>query len=126
MYIYASAEEILQSALKKLRLKLGEPEKTSIVCGEIMRINASGKRTTEEFNADKLRYDYGFYPYYFERRTIPYSAPSVPKDVSVEERDYLEELKTVAHYFGYSDDYIDLLLYEGYAIEDIEDVLYCV
>lgn len=35
VYIYASTEEILQSALKKLRLNLGEPEKVSIVCGEI-------------------------------------------------------------------------------------------
>lgn len=42
-----------------------------------------------------------------------------------EERDYIDELKTVAHYFGYSDDYIDCLLSEGFAIEDIEYVLYC-
>ena len=125
VYIYASAEEILQSALKKLRLNLGEPEKISIVCGEIMRINASGKRTVEEFNIDKLCYDYGFYPYYFGRRSVPHSAPSAAVSLNEEERDYIDELKTVAHYFGYSDDYIDMLLSEGFAIEDIEEVLYC-
>lgn len=125
VYIYASTEEILQSALKKLRLNLGEVEKVSIVCGEIMRINASGKRTVEEFNADKLCYDYGYYPYYFGRRSVPHSAPSTPAVVSPEEQDYIEELKNVAHYFGYSADYIDFLLSEGFAIEDIEEVLYC-
>lgn len=48
------------------------------------------------------------------------------KDKNTEERDYLTELKTVAHYFGYSNDYIDFLLSEGYTLEEIEDVLYCV
>ena len=127
IYIYASTEEILQSALKKLKLNLGEPKRVSTVCGEIMRIDASGERTVEEFNADKLCYDYGFYPYYFGRRPVPHSAPSTstPKRMTAEERDYIEELKTVAHYFGYGDDYIDLLLSEGYDVEDIEEALYC-
>lgn len=125
VYIYASTEEILRSALRKLRLNLGEPEKISIVCGEIMRINVGGERAVEEFNADKLCYDYGFYPYYFSRRAVPHLEPSAPKDMSAEERGYIDELKTVAHYFGYSDDYIDYLLSEGHAIEDIEEVLYC-
>lgn len=126
VYIYASTEEILQSALKKLRLNLGEPEKVAVVCGEIMRINANGKRTVEEFNIDKLCYDYGFYPYYFGRRSVSHSAPLAAVSLNEEERDYIEELKAVAHYFGYSDDYIDYLLSEGFAIEDIEEVLYCV
>ena len=125
VYIYASTEEILQSALKKLRLNLSEPEKVSVICGEIMRISANGKRTVEEFNIDKLCYDYGFYPYYFGRRATLRSAPSIPTTLNDEERNYIEELKTVAHYFGYSDDYIDYLLVEGFAIEDIEEVLYC-
>lgn len=125
VYIYASTEEILQSALKKLKFNIGEPEKITIVCGEIMRINSSGKRTTEEFNTDKLCYDYGFYPYHFGWGRVPHSAPSAPKDMSTEERDYIDELKMIAHYFGYSDDYIDMLLSEGFAIEDIEEVLYC-
>lgn len=106
-------------------MNLGESEKVSVVCGEIIRINASGKRTVEEFSADKLCYDYGFYPYYFGRRAVPHSAPSIPTTLNDEERDYIDELKTVAHYFGYSDDYIDYLLSEGFAIEDIEEVLYC-
>lgn len=56
---------------------------------------------------------------------MPHSAPSAPKDMSAEEKDYIEELKTVVGYFGYSEDYIDYLLSNGYAIEDIEVILYC-
>lgn len=126
VYIYASTEEILQSALKKLKMSLGESEKISIVCGEIMRINASGKRTVEEFNTDRLMScSYDFYPYHFGWGRVSHSAPSAPKDMSTEEHNYIDELKMIAHYFGYSDEYIDYLLEEGFAIEDIEEVLYC-
>lgn len=90
-----------------------------------MKIDKSGKRTVEKFNADKLCYDYGFYPYHFRWRTLPNSAPSETVSLNAEENDYIDELKTVAHYFGYSDDYIDFLLAEGYTLEDIEEVLYC-
>ena len=126
VYIYASTEEILQSALKKLKLNFGEPKRVSTVCGEITHINARGERTVEEFNADRLLHcGYDYYPYYFGRRYVPHSAPSKTTAVSPEEKDYIDELKTVAHYFGYSDDYIDYLLAEGFTIEDIEEVLYC-
>lgn len=126
MYIYASTEEILQSALKKLKLNLGKPEKISISCGEIMQIDKNGKRTIEKFNVDSLCYDYSFYPYYFGGRVMSHSAPSETVSLDTEERDYIDMLKAVAHYFGYSDDYIDFLLAEGYTMEDIEEVLYCV
>lgn len=97
------------------------------MCGEITQINARGERTVKEFNADRLLHcGYDYYPYYFGRRYVPHSAPSKTTAVSPEEKDSIDELKTVAHYFGYSDDYIDYLLAEGFAIEDIEEVLYCV
>lgn len=123
VYIYTSTEEILQSALKKLHLRLGEPIKIPIVCGEILRIDQNGKRTTGNFCADKLYFDYGYYPYSFRYTPLGKSEPSVvsnPAKVS-----YLNELKSFAHGFGYSDDYIDYLLEEGYDLDDIEEMLYC-
>ena len=125
VYIYASTEEILQSALKKLRLNLGKPERISIVCGEMMRIDANGKRTVEEFDISKSCYNHGFYPYYFGRRAVTHSAPSRPAGMSVEERDYINELKNIAYFFGYSDTDIDTLIAEGFTIDDIEEILYC-
>lgn len=126
VYIYASTEEILLSALKKLSLNLGEPDKISIGCGKIMRINSSGKRTIEEFNADNLLFDYSLCPYCFGYSVIPHSVSSKTISLNIDELTYINELKTVARYFGYTDDYIDFLLSEGYSIDDIEEVLYCI
>ena len=41
-----------------------------------------------------------------------------------EMRDYIDELKTVARYFGYSEDDIDVLLSEGYTVDEIEEILF--
>lgn len=90
-----------------------------------MRIDHSGKRTVAEFDIDKLCYNYGLYPYYFGRRAVPHSAPSKPAAMTADERNYLDELKSVAHFFGYSDADIDALVAEGFTIDDIEEVLYC-
>lgn len=62
VYIYASTEEILMTALRNLRLGIGQPEKILIKCGEIMKIDNNGRRTTESFNIDRLYYGGGFYP----------------------------------------------------------------
>ena len=45
--------------------------------------------------------------------------------VIYEKRDLLSDLKNAAHCMGYSDTYIDLLLSEGYAADEIEEMLYC-
>ena len=57
VYIYASTERILQTALRELRLDLGEFEKIPIVCGDIMRIDIDGDHITAGFDAEKLGYE---------------------------------------------------------------------
>lgn len=111
VYIYTSTEDILQSALKKLHLDLEEPEMIPIVCGEILRIDKEGNRATENFCTDKLCFNYRFYPYRFDYEN----------EGAIE---YIDELKSIARCFGYTDEYIDFLLEEGYAIEEIEEFLY--
>ena len=125
IYIYASTEEILQSALKKLRFSLGKPEEIPVVCGEIMKISRSGKRTVEHFNSDNLYCGYGFYPYHFRRRSASHAVPENDTAMSADECAYIDDLKTVAYCFGYSNDFIDLLISEGYTTDEIEEILYC-
>lgn len=122
VYIYASTERILQTALRGLRLDLGEFEKLPISCGEIMRIDADGKRTIEEFDSSKICNDQCFYSRLFGRNAVPKSQSSVCEYMNSDE---LAELKTVASYLGYSDDLIGALILYGYTVEDIEEILYC-
>ena len=39
--------------------------------------------------------------------------------------DYIEDLKSVAAYQGYSPEVVDTLLAEGFMPEEIEDYIYC-
>ncbi len=41
------------------------------------------------------------------------------------ERQYIQDLKSVAGCYGYAPEEIDGLLADGYSIEDIEEMLYC-
>ena len=120
LYIYASTEEILTVALSKIRFIVGKPERISLTCGEILRIDAYGRRSLTHFNADKLLYDRWFYPF----RSFCNIDKSVDNTES-EQAEYIEELKSVACYLGFSPDYIDYLLEEGFDTMDIEEILYC-
>ena len=42
-----------------------------------------------------------------------------------EDSSLIEYLKSVACYLGYSPDDIDLLISEGFSLEEVEDYLYC-
>lgn len=106
----------------KLSFDFGEYEKIPIRCGEIMRIDADGKRTIEEFDSSKICNDQCFYSRLFGRNAVPKSQSSVCEYMNSDE---LAELKMVASYLGYSDDLIDALILYGYTVEDIEVILYC-
>ena len=44
LYLYASTEEILNQALRRMRLALERPERIPLECGEILKIRPSGVR----------------------------------------------------------------------------------
>ena len=123
LYLYASTEEILQRALNYMHLGLEHPQKVSVDCGEILCITKDGTRAKVEFSIDNLIsrwYWQSAWPTPMSRsnRTIR-SWQSEP------DKEYLQELKSVAQYYGYAPDVIDALLQDGYTTDDLEEMLYC-
>lgn len=108
LYLYASTEEILQSALKKISVNLGKAEKIPIESGEILRIDSHGQRKTCRFRMQPM-----FSPYY----------TSWYREI-MGERSYIDELKSLSGAFGYSADDVDELLETGITPEEIEDWFY--
>ncbi len=120
LYLYASTEEILKTALRKMPYDFGIPEKVQINEGEIMKIQPSGVRTLSEFSTEKL-YMYGYcgYPYrYLWNDTYDYSKPQK------QDGPYLSMLKSMAATFGYRAEDVDTLVAEGFSPMEIEELFY--
>ena len=116
LYLYASTDCILKTALQHLPMRLGQYTEVAIESGEILRIDSYGKRSYSSFSTDNIRTKY--YPCYF----FPWE-----EDYWVARSDqssYVDELKAVAPAFGYTVDDIDLLIADGISPEDIEEYFY--
>ena len=111
IYIYASTEEILLKALKKMPYRFGAYEKIDIASSEILKISKHGKISKSYFDGSNL-IDYSYYPRAF-------------RFARTDEDDYLDTLKSVATTYGISENYIDCLLEEGFTTDDIEELIYC-
>ena len=115
-YIYASTEPILKAALKQLNMKLGKPTKIKLDCGEILRIDAAGNMTRSQFDDSKIFLGYSHWPRY-------YSRPAVWETVQDSQASYIEDLKSVAAYYGIWPEDIDEMLADGVTPEEIEELL---
>lgn len=108
LYVYASTEEILYKSLIDTKLfaevKQGRFEESEINSGEILKITPDGMMSFDTFKYT----DYSSFRWW---------------DYGIKD-DYVEELKSVAVYHGYSPDEIDMLISEGFAPEEIEDFIY--
>lgn len=111
IYIYASTEEILLKALKKMPYRFGSYEKIDIASGEILKIDKYGKTSKTYFDDSNL-IDYSYYP-----RTFGFA--------HTDDEEYLDTLKSIATTYGISENYIDCLLEEGFTTDDIEELIYC-
>jgi len=118
VYLYASTEEILIEALLGLPYKLGRAEHVKIFCGDILRIDCHGKRSWNKFDCDKL-----LWPYPCSSRRVPMFHQN-DKCASTGREEYLDELKSVAAWYGFSPGYIDSLLADGFTTDDMEEMLY--
>ena len=112
LYVYASTEEILYKALVDTKLfdeiKTGNFEEMTINEGDILHLLPDGTIAYDKFN----------YIEYFGRRNW--------WDYSIDYDDlYIEDLKSVAAYQGYSEKDIDNLLKDGFTPEEIEEYIYC-
>ncbi|MDD3021258.1 MAG: hypothetical protein PHX61_09845 [Alphaproteobacteria bacterium] len=118
LYLYASTEEILKTALRKLGL-LGSGEvSVPLSCGDLLCIDGnSGRLEREQF--DFPLYSYGSW----------FCGRSFQQGNSVRQMDfeeaYWEELKSVAGAFGYGPEDIDFLHHQGFTTDELEELLYC-
>lgn len=123
LYVYASTEEILYKALVDVpllfkALKKGEFEEVYITEGDILKICSNGD----------LKKGYFEYKYYYGRSWWDYDYfPSTcyGSQAGYSSSDYIEDLKSVASYQGYSPDEIDELVIAGFSLDEIEEYLYC-
>ena len=115
-YIYASTEPILKTALKQLNLKLGKPTKVKLDCGEILKIDAVGAMSRSQFDDSKIFMGYSHWPCY-------YSRPAVWEPIQDSQASYIEDLKSVAAYYGIWPEDIDEMLADGVTPEEIEELL---
>ena len=118
LYVYASTDEILYKALIDsslfLALKKGEYEEVSISEGDILKICYDGTLTRNKFK----------YSYYYGKNWWDYGAfCGFGRDYT--KSHYVEDLKTIACYQGYSPEDIDTLLRQGFSPEEIEEYIYC-
>lgn len=119
-YLYASTEEILNNALGALDMADVNVVSVKISPGDIMRIDAKGQRSVTHFDDSKLYHSqYTFWPGWGGGYTDTILMTQEPIDQL-----YLDELKSVAGYYGYTSESIDRLLRQGFLPEEIEELLY--
>lgn len=113
LYVYASTDSILWKSLIETplfdSLKKGEFEIVPIESGELLKITSSGIIEKESF---RFVESYGTNWRSYGGFTFGNSQ-------------YIENLKSVANYFGYDSRDIDEMLANGYDCEEIEELLYC-
>ena len=117
VYIYASTEAILTRALNRLRLPLGKHERITLECGDILKITASGQQAMAAFDASNLILPWGYWPLWPDSRKNPTKNQTA-------EKEYLDELKSVACCYGYSPEAVDRMLASGFTTDEVEEFLY--
>lgn len=118
LYVYASTEDILQKALMKAGLSLGTMERVNMYTGELLRIDTRGRIARSYFDDNRLYSAFSFpWSRWEDHKTVkrPYANDS----------DYLEDLKSVAVFYGLYPEDIDALIEDGMDPMEIEEMLYC-
>lgn len=113
LYVYASTEEILWKALIETdlfqELKDGIYESIKITDGDILHILPNGELVYSKFNFTDYS-GYGRCNWWDYGTDRSYS--------------YIDDIKSISAYYGYSEEEIDELLAEGFTPEEIEETLY--
>ena len=114
LYVYASTDEILYKALVDTKLfseiKQGAFEEIKINSGDILNILQDGTVVYDKF-------EYTDYSYFGHCHWWNYNTSK---------NSYIDDLKSVAAYQGYSPDDVDELINSGFTPEEVEEYLYCI
>lgn len=120
LYLYASMEEILRNALKRIQepMDLMGYNQVKLSCGDLLRIGPNGAIFSSSFDATNLCWNW--WP------LICVGGPSVAGGASgrAPEIEYCDALKTVARAYGFSPEDIDKLTAQGFSPEEIEAYLW--
>lgn len=118
IYVYASTDEILYKSLIDFPLlfkaiKNGDFEEVEISEGEILKISSNG-------DLEKGKFDFSYYCVrnWWDFGIKPYHSSTITQD------SYIEDLKSIACYQGFSSETVDELLNNGFTLEEIEDYIY--
>lgn len=114
-YLYASTEEILQNTVKRLHLQKLPCERLIPEMGDIIRIDRLGNLSSSSFDVTNLLPEWPVFSG---------SVGRIPSKQLTQKNTYLQELKEIAGYYGYSSDDVDLLYARGYSCSEIEEILY--
>mgnify|MGYP002772260905 FL=1 len=112
-YLYASTDEILMRAIKKIGLK--NYSKINISCGDILKISPNGMIEMQTFDF-KDRY-YGMFGSGYGYTSYD------PYDYEAEDM-YISEITEYASYFGIDSEDVMMLIEYGYDELEIEEMLY--
>lgn len=112
-YLYASTEEILKQAMKKLGLLQLKHSQIKLACGDILKITSTGKQYHGKFDTSNLEMwsYYSYRPYH-----TFYATPR--------RNEYQQDLMSYAKCCGIDDADIEMLLDFGYDEDTIEELLY--
>ena len=117
IYVYTSTDDILYKAIVDSMLfedlKKGSFNEVPIREGEILKINPDGTLEKETFTYSEsfgcAWWEYGFCPNHRSSST---------------DQEYLDILRTMAWHYGIEPEEIDVLLAEGFTLEEVEEYLY--
>lgn len=110
LYIYASTEAILKKGLKKGLPRADHPVEVVKKAGDILRIDRHGRFTVEKFSTHNLW-----------EANFRYCWPTLSTYSG--EREYIDDLKSIAPAYGYDPHDIDAFLHYGMCPEEIEELM---
>lgn len=114
-YLYASTQEVLEKATRRLHLGKMFHREIPISQGDILHIDHQGMICTGRFNDEKLRYSRR-YPEYF----MPMASLTDPSA----EHDYLEQVLSQARALHIPEEELRMLQDAGYDAFDLEEMIY--
>ena len=114
LYLYASTEGILQTALSGLWLEKLAPEIIQPEDGEILRIDQHGQRSHAKFTMVDS----------WSAWMLPAWEPARAFGRRLPVSEYIQDLKSIAGCYGYTAEEIDDMLSNGYTPEEVENMLY--
>ena len=121
LYLYASTEDILLEATNALGLNQLEPEVIEPWDGEILKIDCHGHQSSSQFTMrDSV---WGSWPFR-SSWTAPRPRQKPVPSCYHSQREYIQDLKSVAWCYGYAPEFVEQLVADGYTAEDVEELFY--